>query len=230
MSATTTDRATSRKEGVMGICGMAAVAILAGTLVCYNSSGYLTGGADTSGYTFAGVAYKAVDNSTGSAGDLTGEFYRRGAYQFASAALSADDVGKPVYLLDNQTVVLSGHASLTQHIYVGRITEVLSATSCYVDIRPGEKDPNLVDAVVDVAGTNAAALNLSTPAASLATGGTEIYVKAVLAVWAFATSGGASAGRKVVTTNYTLSGGTITTVTDESANRLYISLRGVIKQ
>lgn len=230
MSAATSDRATSSKARNWGALPVyAAVVLFSGCLTNTNSTGYLVPGADTSGHQFAGVVRKTQDNTDGASGDLTGEFHREGVFGFTSAALTQADIGQAVYALDDQTVVKSGHASLVNHVYVGRIVAVDSATRCWVDIRPGEVDPNLIDVVVEAAGTNASALSLSTAATAL--GGTGIYVKVVNSVRANITADAAVAtvNRKVVTTNYTLASGVITTVTNESANTLLISLRGILQ-
>jgi hypothetical protein len=50
---------------------IAAVKIPKGALVNINAAGYATNATDASGETFAGVAYETVDNSAGSAGDLS---------------------------------------------------------------------------------------------------------------------------------------------------------------
>lgn len=231
MSAATSDRPTRQKAGEIRALGVAAAAVmLAGCLACIDADGYAVDGSDTTGYRFLGVCREGKDNTDGADGDLTAEVYAKGEFLFASSGLAAEDIGKAVYLVDNQTVGLSGNASVDFHIYVGRITKVESATACWVAIDPDGVDPNLVDVTVDVAGTNAAAVSLATIAAAILSTASDIYVKAVTGMQAYVTATGASAGRKVVTTNYTLSGGVITTVTDESANRLFISLRGVLKQ
>ncbi len=234
MSAATSDRATRQKPGEIRALGIAAAAILfAGCLACIDADGYAVDGADTSGYRFLGVVRKGEDNTDGSDGTLNTEVYAKGDFLLASSGLAAEDVGKAVYLIDNQTVGLSANASVDQHIFVGRITKVESATACWVAIDPDGVDPNLIDVTVDVAGAAAAGTltsGLATIAAAIDSTASGLYVKAVTAMSAYVIATGLSAGRKVVTTNYTVSGGVITCVTDESLNRLHVSLRGVLKQ
>ena len=234
MTATTQDLSIPSRAANRLSLGLAGAAVLfAGALVCRDSSGNAVDGSDATGLAFAGLAYAPADNTDGAAGDIEAEFITSGVHLLTAAGLAAGDEGRAVYLLDNQTVVLSGHASLDYHIYVGRIWKVVSATQAWVEIRPGEKDPNEVLTTLDVAGANAAALTTNLNAAVTAAFGSAydgVYVKAVHGVQAYVTADGTSAGRKVVTTNYTLASGVITTVTNESANRLFITLRGVLKQ
>lgn len=234
MSASITDRATKSRAGARAQLPLAAaVIILAGCLVCCNSSGYLVDGADTSGYTFAGVASEGYDATGESAGDTSLNVEREGVWKFASSGLTQADVGKAAYVLDNQTVVPSRNASLANHIYVGQIVEVVDATNCYVQIRPGARDPNFVRVTVDLAGVNAGAV--STATANVDLGGAAssgVYVKKVHSMQAYVTStgAGATATRRVITTHYTLASGVITTVGDDSLNRLITSLTGVVKE
>lgn len=137
MASATSSRATSQKPAEVGLCGVAALAVIyAGTMLCYDADGYIVDGADTAGYRFAGVAREDVSNAAGADGDKDATFFREGTFKFASSGLTAADVGKPVFLIDNQTVGLLDHASVDMAIYVGVITEVVSATLCFVDIDP----------------------------------------------------------------------------------------------
>ena len=239
MSASAADRNTQQSGLQVRTLPISAAAILfAGCLCCLDSDGYVIDGTDATAQKFAGIAQEAFDNTDGTDGtdedgnDANVVLYTEGAFRFASASLTEADIGKAVYLLDNQTVVKSGHADLDFHIYVGRIISIESATVVWVAIDPYGIDPNLVDGTLDVAGTNAAAISLASHAFAAARGGTGLYVKAVDAMQAsiIASEAVATVFRKVVTTNFTLASGVITTVTDESANRLFVSGRFVVKQ
>lgn len=234
MSATTEDIITRRRGLEVGTLGVAAAAVLyAGILLIADASGYADEGVDSADVKFLGVCQQGYDNSAGANGALNCEFRRTGQFRFLSAGLSADDVGKPVYIIDNQTVGLASHADVGSYVYVGIITEVESATRCWVDIRPGEADPARRTFQVDVAGPDTDAIDLSTAAASeycLNQPGTDISVLDVKSVLAIVSSTGAPASpmRKVATTHWTLSAGVVTTVGDESANRLVITFDGVL--
>lgn len=235
MSDATSDIATRRRGLEVGTLGVAAAATLfAGILLIADTNGYADSGEDAADVEFIGVCQQEYDNSAGANGALDCEFRRTGQFRLASAGLSAGDVGKPVYVVDNQTVGLASHADVGSYVYVGIITEVESATVCWVDIRPGEADPARRTFHVDVAGVNAAALDLATAAAlesCLGRPGTGIAVLDVKSVHAIVSSSGAPASpmRKVETTHWTLSSEVISTVGDESANRLVIALDGVLK-
>jgi hypothetical protein len=79
-----------------------------------NSSGYATAASPDQTMTCVGYAENDVDNSTGSAGDLT-IIPRIGAIKLANSsssdAISADDAGKLAYAADNQTAALTSNTS-----------------------------------------------------------------------------------------------------------------------
>ena len=69
MTALTRDRATPYREGIeVEFPVAAATKIYAGSMVCINAGGYVAPAADTSGYSFAGVAMEQVDNTAGADG------------------------------------------------------------------------------------------------------------------------------------------------------------------
>ncbi len=137
MSAAISSRVTAQKTFGVGVCGLAALALIfSGCMLCYDADGFIVDGADTAGLRFAGVSRSDEDNTAGADGDVKATFFREGVFQFATSGLTAADVGKKVYLIDNQTVGLITHASVDQDIYVGTIAEYVSATSCYVAIDP----------------------------------------------------------------------------------------------
>ena len=82
MTATTTAREAKRKDGEIVAYPMAAVKIPKGALVNINAAGYATNATDAAGETFAGVAYETVDNSAGSAGDLSIRVETTGTFVF----------------------------------------------------------------------------------------------------------------------------------------------------
>lgn len=131
MAPLTKDRNTVRKDGIEVAYPVAAsTKIYAGSQVCINTSGYAVPAADTAGYKFVGVAQEYVDNSAGANGDLTVRVRRKGSFEFAGAGFTVTDVDKVCFASDDQTVALS----TTNSVVVGRIAEVLSATSVMVDV------------------------------------------------------------------------------------------------
>lgn len=135
MTASTTDRDTRRSDGNLKSLKMAAVKIPKGVLVCINSSGYATNGADTANYLFAGVSYEQADNSAGTAGGMDIRVEKTGEHTFVynggNAAQSL--MGREVYIVDNQTVD-DDLLEVTNDIKCGVITEVLSPTQVRVKI------------------------------------------------------------------------------------------------
>jgi hypothetical protein len=107
MTALDADRNTARMEGDLRVGGAAAALIYAGALVMRNSSGYVTKGATATGAVGCGRAEERVDNSGGSAGDLNVRF-RPGIFRWANStstdAITITEIGKPCYVVDDQTV------------------------------------------------------------------------------------------------------------------------------
>jgi len=134
MTALAKDRATQRREGITRPFKVVADdCIYGGSLVAVNAAGYLNPGSDTAGLIFVGVAEDRADNTGGAAGAITANVRRRGEFLFASAsALTIANVGDSVVLSDDQTVALAADA--TNDIACGKITEVVSASSCWVSI------------------------------------------------------------------------------------------------
>jgi len=127
MTAVTEDQKNVMRAGQLRSYPVAASTIIyLGTHVCLNASGYLVSAADTSGYRYAGKSAEYVDNSDGSDGDLYAEVYVSGEFESdMESALSVDDVGKRVYVKDNNTLGLS--SDVTNHVFAGFVAEVNSA-------------------------------------------------------------------------------------------------------
>lgn len=108
MPALTSDRNTPRVEGDIRRGAVAAATLIyAGAIVMRNASGYLVKGQTATGLVGVGRAEERVDNSAGSAGDLTCDF-RKGIFRFANSAAADEitiaDIGSPAYAVDDQTV------------------------------------------------------------------------------------------------------------------------------
>ena len=85
----------------------AAVKIFGGSLIMRNAAGFLTKGATAVGTIGVGRAEATVDNTAGIAGALMVE-YRTGSFLFANSAagdlITIADIGKPCFIVDDQTV------------------------------------------------------------------------------------------------------------------------------
>lgn len=143
MAALTTGRLASRMDNqvepnVLGV-PMAATKIYIGSLVCYNTSGYAIAASADNTLVPVGVACRVqpdavkggvpgsnVDNSAGSAGDLTINV-ERGVFKFVNGdTITQANVGQPCYASDDQTVN-KADGSGTRPM-VGYIVQVDSAT------------------------------------------------------------------------------------------------------
>jgi hypothetical protein len=127
MSATTTDRNTPRKAtNLLHILIAAATAIPAGVMVAVNASGYGVNAADAANLVVVGRAEEAAANSAGAAGDVSIDVLQ-GIFLWENdtvAPVTLARVGRPCYVLDNQTV---SAAAGTNSIIAGIVTEVSAA-------------------------------------------------------------------------------------------------------
>ena len=107
-----------------------------GALLCRDTTGYGVVGADTANYVFAGVAMEEYDQAAAAAADGTNhvKVYRRGVFKFTTSGAAITDVGRKVFLSDDNTVTLT-----PGYVFVGVIVRYESATSVWVDIEPAVK-------------------------------------------------------------------------------------------
>lgn len=108
MTAATTPRDTPLvTTGSVARDVAAATRILAGTIVCLSAAGYAVPGTTATTLVADGRAEDTVDNLTGAAGDQK-VLVRKGTFRFANSAstdlIGRTEIGKTVYLVDNQTV------------------------------------------------------------------------------------------------------------------------------
>lgn len=129
------DRNTPRKDGIeIALKVAASTSIDAGNLVALDSDGYAVPASDTSGLTVVGVAQEAVDNSSGSAGDLSIIVRRKNMFKLANSsttALAQANVGGTAYVEDS--VTLTTAAGTTNSIAAGTLMAVES-DGVWVDI------------------------------------------------------------------------------------------------
>lgn len=109
MTALTAGRATPRRENpdTESHPVLAATGIFQGSLVCLTAAGWAVPGAASTTLTAIGRAEHTADNSTGGSGDIKVRV-RRGVLQFANSAaadlVTRADIGKPAFVVDDQTV------------------------------------------------------------------------------------------------------------------------------
>jgi hypothetical protein len=116
MTALAQDRNTQRKVVERIVADDALVAatttIWNGSLVANNAAGALIPASDTAGITVIGRAELRMVNATGAAAKVTPRArVAAGIFKFATtggSALTAVDIGKNAFVLDDQTVVRTG--------------------------------------------------------------------------------------------------------------------------
>jgi len=124
---------TKRRDGIVYPFKVAAsTTIYEGALVSTNAAGYLVNATDAASDVVVGVADETVVNVA--AGAKKCNVLRTGVFQFTYAGTATiADVNTLVYVVDNQTVDLA--ADMTNDVLVGRIVDVIDATTVAVDIR-----------------------------------------------------------------------------------------------
>ncbi|ATG73675.1 hypothetical protein AN401_07230 [Zobellella denitrificans] len=135
--ATTKPRNTARRAGVFRAYEVAANAVInAGAIVVLNASDYADKATTATGLVALGIARSSVDNTGGANGDLVIEV-ERGYFHLGNSAaadeITLGDIGKPCYLVDDETVALT-HATNTRSL-AGYVDDV-DANGVWVRIDP----------------------------------------------------------------------------------------------
>ena len=132
MSAATAAIDTPERSGpVFNYPLAAATVIYQGTLVALDASGNAVAASDAAALRVVGRAEETVDNSDGSAGDLTINA-KRGVFKYANSgtnAVDADDKGKVCFVEDDNTVAETS----THKCKAGRVLDVES-DGVWVDV------------------------------------------------------------------------------------------------
>jgi hypothetical protein len=121
--------------GNIGATGIIANDIVyEGAMVGENGSGYAR--PLVAGDRFLGHCIEKVDNTGGSAGAKTVQYYT-GRYRLrVSLAVDITDVSQPVYASDDDVLTMVA----TSNSYVGVVTKYISSTECEVEFRTREFD------------------------------------------------------------------------------------------
>lgn len=107
----------------------ASTTIYGGTMV-FSASGYASGDDDSGGNQFLGIARETYDNSSGSAGDVSCEFYDEGKFVLVGSGFTQATVGADIYATDNYTVTTASASAS----FIGKCVEYISATKIRVKI------------------------------------------------------------------------------------------------
>lgn len=132
MAALTADRDTKRREGKWAEYKVKGTTkIYAGSQVCLSALGYAIPATDTAGLVYVGVSRDYVDNLLGSDGDKYVRVWNGDRVEMTIVGAAITDVGRPVWIVDDQTV-----GFVKGNVLAGIIGEYVSATSVYVDVVP----------------------------------------------------------------------------------------------
>ncbi len=136
MTALTASFDAERKDGILVAYKVAAgQTIYKGAMVCVNAGGFAVPAADDAGLTFVGFAYEGADNSAGGDGDAAVRVWKDGSFLAAKAGAAQGDVGKAVYVVDDNTVA----TTTTNSILAGTVVEAPAADHVRVLIRAAVK-------------------------------------------------------------------------------------------
>lgn len=151
---------TPERPGSVTRYPLAAATILyAGALIALNSSGNAVAASDTAGLRVVGRAEETVDNSAGSAGDLSIDV-KEGVFKYANsgtAAVDPDDKGKDCFVEDDTIVAETS----THKVKAGRVVQV-DSDGVWIDTRSGQAarvpSADTITAAADLAATKSAVL------------------------------------------------------------------------
>lgn len=131
--AVTANQIVKRQDGCLRAYPVAAsTKIYQGTLVFLTAAGYADDDTATGVNGFLGIAKEYVDNSSGSAGDLSVEVYTEGDFELVGAGTYTQaNVGDIVYAEDNYTI---GVAISSASVPIGKVTRFVSSTKLIVEI------------------------------------------------------------------------------------------------
>ncbi len=131
--AVTANQIVKKQDGSIRSYPVAAsTKIYQGTLVFLTASGYADDDTATGVNGFLGIAKEYVDNSSGSAGDLSVEVYTDGDFELVGGGTYTQaNVGDIVYAEDNYTI---GVAISSASVPIGKVTRFVTSTKLIVEI------------------------------------------------------------------------------------------------
>jgi hypothetical protein len=117
----TANHDAERKDGILVVYKVAAGKVIyKGALVCLNAAGYAVPAADAAGLTFVGVAYERGDNAGGEDGGVSARVWKDGSFRVAMRSPRLEDLGKPAYVVDDNTVALAA----ANAVLAGTVVEI----------------------------------------------------------------------------------------------------------
>lgn len=156
-AATAPFNAPELTRGYLNVPLAAATKIFLGTLVALNAAGNAVPASDTAALRVIGRAEESVDNSGGAIGDLS-ILVKPGIFQYqndATNAITKANVGKPAYVVDDNTVANTS----TNKIVAGIVVRV-DAEGVFINV--GLQLPGAIPVVLtSTNGTAAGAADLA---------------------------------------------------------------------
>lgn len=134
----------SRRQGCrVSVPVEEAVRLYQATLFFINAAGYAVPTTGSGANRFGGVVIEEADNSSGADGEIRVEACKDGEFLLVGSGFSQASVGRAAYASDNFTIAAGPVAN---GVYIGEITEYVSATKVYVRI---DADRENFDGVVE---------------------------------------------------------------------------------
>ena len=126
---------TKRKDGdIVSYPVKGSATIYKGAMVVDLGTGYASAGVDTAGAVFLGVAVEKSDNSSSATdGAKDVRLYKTGTFVFSKSSAVQDDIARPMYISDDQTVA----TSTTNMILAGPCVDVPDSSHVRVRIDDG---------------------------------------------------------------------------------------------
>lgn len=163
MVALTNGRVVSSRANDAGALGVAqGEKIFEGGLVCA-SAGVAVVASAALGLIALGVALAEADNTDGNDGDIIVE-YRKGTFRFANSAdadeITAADIGKRCYIIDDQTVARTNGGNARSP--AGRVIDV-DSKGVWVEVNPDERKIYVPLRITNLVGGTASVYGFTAP-------------------------------------------------------------------
>lgn len=118
----------------------ASMTLYEGAFICNDTTGYAVTGSDTAAYAFLGICaeYQAAQASAAAAsdGDNRVKVYTKGVHRVTVTSVAITDVNKPVWLSDDNTLVLT-----PTNVFVGYVREYVTTNTAFVELDPNNPPP-----------------------------------------------------------------------------------------
>lgn len=148
--AVTENKTIKRQDGDTGSCPVAASKTLyEGTMCFFDADGYLTDIVNSGANVFAGIVKEKADNASGSAGDISAEYWSEGDFELVGTGFGQTDVGLDIFATDNYVIGTSSSSTS----YVGQCVGYVSSTKLIVRMKKSAPTSALASAAT---GTTAA--------------------------------------------------------------------------